>query len=61
MVCLKAELKNGIYLLKGEISMLVVTDVDCESKLRVWHRRLAHVSERSYKNYISKAYLVMLN
>lgn len=35
MICLKAELNIGIYLLKGEVSMPVVAvaDVDCESKL----------------------------
>lgn len=48
MVYFRGEPKNGIYLLKGEVNMptVVVSEAESVDKLQLWHRRLAHISER---------------
>lgn len=48
MVCFRGELKNGIYVLKGGICMptVIVAKEECASRLKLWHRILAHISKR---------------
>ena len=41
--------RNGLYVLVGSITMPVITTSVSSDKTKLWHMRLAHMSERGLK------------